>query len=235
MTSSDRVTRPTPRVCRPGAVHAASSHRRRGVWGIAGISIEDSKATETAPTSRGSLGCRLLPTGHWRDTDMCRTTARARWTRKLRPARPLQPGNWDDAGSSCRGEGQGARATCAAGERVVVNNWINALKSLKPARCWRGKGIRQNAISFAWRSSSPRSPLVPHGRRVSSVRSSGAMRPAAFYETTEEAMADHWGNVPRSYEEWGERQARSNFDPSVWFLVRHRRSGARSYAVFPMV
>ena len=40
-----------------------------------------------------------------------------------------------------------------------------------------------------------------------------------FYETSEEAMADHWGYVPRSYEEWRERRERSNFDPSLWFLA----------------
>jgi mycothiol synthase len=27
--------------------------------------------------------------------------------------------------------------------------------------------------------------------------------------------------VPRSYEEWSERRARSSFDPSLWFLVQH--------------
>jgi ribosomal protein S18 acetylase RimI-like enzyme len=41
----------------------------------------------------------------------------------------------------------------------------------------------------------------------------------AFYETTEEAMADHWGHVAISFEEWRERSEMTSFDPSLWFLV----------------
>jgi GNAT superfamily N-acetyltransferase len=40
-----------------------------------------------------------------------------------------------------------------------------------------------------------------------------------FYETAEEAMADAWGHVPRSYEEWRERRTQSAFDPRLWFLA----------------
>jgi mycothiol synthase len=41
----------------------------------------------------------------------------------------------------------------------------------------------------------------------------------ATYEALEEAFSDHWGHVPRSYEQWSERFARSDFDPSLWYLA----------------
>src|SRR5262249_7430917 len=41
----------------------------------------------------------------------------------------------------------------------------------------------------------------------------------ATYEALEEAFFDHWGHVPRPYEQWIERFARSDFDPSLWYLA----------------
>lgn len=43
----------------------------------------------------------------------------------------------------------------------------------------------------------------------------------AFHAALEEAFADHWGHRPESFDDWCERQrVRSNYDPSLWFLVR---------------
>lgn len=43
----------------------------------------------------------------------------------------------------------------------------------------------------------------------------------AFHSALEEAFSDHWEHRPWSFEEWWTRQrARSNYDPSLWFLVR---------------
>ncbi len=41
----------------------------------------------------------------------------------------------------------------------------------------------------------------------------------AVYEAVEEAFSDHWGHVPRSYEQWSTRLSRADFDPSLWFLA----------------
>jgi mycothiol synthase len=42
-----------------------------------------------------------------------------------------------------------------------------------------------------------------------------------FHAALEESFAEHWENEPESFEEWWTRQRhRSNFDPSLWFVVR---------------
>jgi len=43
----------------------------------------------------------------------------------------------------------------------------------------------------------------------------------AFHAALEEAFADHWEPHPEPFESWWDRQvARSNYDPSLWFVVR---------------
>jgi len=41
----------------------------------------------------------------------------------------------------------------------------------------------------------------------------------ATFDAVEEAFSDHWGHVPRTYEQWSERFTRSDFDPTLWFLA----------------
>ncbi|HZT92936.1 MAG TPA: GNAT family N-acetyltransferase [Gaiellaceae bacterium] len=42
-----------------------------------------------------------------------------------------------------------------------------------------------------------------------------------FHSALEEAFSDHWEHHPESFDEWWARQrARSNYDPSLWLLVR---------------
>ena len=42
----------------------------------------------------------------------------------------------------------------------------------------------------------------------------------AFHAAIEEAFEDHWEPHPESFEEWWARQeARSNYDPSLWFVI----------------
>lgn len=44
---------------------------------------------------------------------------------------------------------------------------------------------------------------------------------AAFHATLEEAFADHWEHRPETFDEWwGRQQHRSNFDTSLWFVIR---------------
>jgi mycothiol synthase len=43
----------------------------------------------------------------------------------------------------------------------------------------------------------------------------------AFHAANEEAFEDHWEPHPTPFERWWERQrARTNYDPSLWFLIR---------------
>jgi mycothiol synthase len=43
----------------------------------------------------------------------------------------------------------------------------------------------------------------------------------AFHAAIEEAFEDHWEPHPESFEEWWARQqARSNYDPSLWLVIR---------------
>jgi mycothiol synthase len=105
------------------------------------------------------------------------------------------------------------------GTRVVVNNWINALNADARSLLER-EGYAPVRYFFRMEidfSEEPAAASWPAGVTVRSTGEDEDLRP--FYETSEEAMADHWGHVPRSYEEWRERRTRSNFDPSLWFLA----------------
>ncbi|HET9115587.1 MAG TPA: GNAT family N-acetyltransferase [Gaiellaceae bacterium] len=43
----------------------------------------------------------------------------------------------------------------------------------------------------------------------------------AFHAALEESFAEHWEHSPESFDEWWERQRRrTNFDPSLWFVIR---------------
>jgi mycothiol synthase len=110
-------------------------------------------------------------------------------------------------------------ALAPPGTRVAVHNWINARnpdacsllerEGYAPARYFFRMEIELNE--------EPTAASWPAGVTVRSGDADEDLRP--FYETSEEAMADHWGHVPRSYEEWRDRRTRSNFDPSLWFLA----------------
>ena len=106
------------------------------------------------------------------------------------------------------------------GTRVVVNIWINALnldaRSLLERERYTPVGyfVRME-IDF---SEEPRAGTWPPGITVRSGEADEDLR--VFYETTEEAMADHWGHVAISFEEWRERRERTNIDLSLWFLAR---------------
>jgi GNAT superfamily N-acetyltransferase len=105
------------------------------------------------------------------------------------------------------------------GARVVVNNWINALNTEASSLLER-EGYTPVRYFFRMEITFCEEPPAASWPTGITARSGGAdedLRP--FYETSEEAMADHWGYVPRSYEDWRERRERSNFDPSLWFLA----------------
>ena len=59
---------------------------------------------------------------------------------------------------------------------------------------------------------------LEHGVAIDSFREDEAR---AFHAALEEAFADHWEPHPEPFESWWERQVgRSNFDPSLWYVIR---------------
>jgi mycothiol synthase len=105
------------------------------------------------------------------------------------------------------------------GTRVALNNWINALNADARSLLER-EGYAPARYFFRMETTFHEEPPAsswPAGVTVRSGSASEDLRP--FYETSEEAMAGHWGHVPRSFEEWIERRTQSLFDPSLWFLV----------------
>ena len=43
----------------------------------------------------------------------------------------------------------------------------------------------------------------------------------AFHDALEESFAEHWEHEPESFAEWwGRQRRRTNFDPSLWFVIR---------------
>jgi mycothiol synthase len=105
------------------------------------------------------------------------------------------------------------------GTRVVVNNWVNALNAEARSLLER-EGYTPVRYFFRMEitfSEEPPAPSWPPGIIVRRGSAEEDLRP--FYETSEEAMADHWGHVPRSFEDWIDRRKHANFDPSLWFLV----------------
>lgn len=63
----------------------------------------------------------------------------------------------------------------------------------------------------------PQAPEWPEGITVRTFVPSQDAH--ATFEAVEESFSDHWGHVPRSYEQWSERFSRADFDPSLWFLA----------------
>ena len=103
--------------------------------------------------------------------------------------------------------------------RVAVNNWINALNPQARSLLER-EGYTPVRYFFRMEidfSEEPPAASWPDGASLWRGEADDDLR--AFYETTEEAMADHWGHVAISFEEWRERRERSHFDPRLWFLA----------------
>ena len=105
------------------------------------------------------------------------------------------------------------------GIRVVLQNWINAdseearglleREGYAPARYFL-----QMEMSLA---EDLEPPALPDRFVFRSCEDAGDQR--RMYETIEEAMADHWGHVSRSFEAWMDRRHGSTFDPSLWWLA----------------
>lgn len=110
-------------------------------------------------------------------------------------------------------------ALAPPGTRVAVNNWINAL-NVQARSLLEREGYTPVRYFFRMEidfREEPPAASWPDGITLLPGEADGDLR--AFYETTEEAMADHWGHVAISFEEWREQRERSHFDPSLWFLA----------------
>ena len=103
--------------------------------------------------------------------------------------------------------------------QVVVQNWINALNADARSLLER-EGYAP--VRYFWRmetelAEAPPVPVWPEGIELRPFVRGRDER--AAYATVEEAFADHWGHVPRSYEEWAKNRFGESFDPSLWFLA----------------
>ena len=103
--------------------------------------------------------------------------------------------------------------------RVVLQNWINARNGDACALLER-EGYRpvryfqRMEIALA---DEPEAPAWPEEITVRGAVPDEDLRP--FYETSEEAMADHWGHVGAAFEDWRKQHVGQHFDPGLWFLA----------------
>jgi len=67
----------------------------------------------------------------------------------------------------------------------------------------------------------PEAPVWPEGVTVRTLATGDAALAdqRAVFDAVEEAFADHWGHVPRSFENWIERTHREDFDPRLWYIA----------------
>ena len=105
------------------------------------------------------------------------------------------------------------------GARVVLAN--NVMLSDMPGRqLLEGEGY-DLARAF-WRmgielAAEPEAPAWPEGITLRTFERGRDER--RVFECVEEAFADHWGHVPRGYEEWIARIDWPSFDSSLWLLA----------------
>jgi mycothiol synthase len=65
----------------------------------------------------------------------------------------------------------------------------------------------------------PAPPRLPEGVRIEPFSTADAR---AFHEALDEAFRDHWEHHSEPFEEWwARRRQAADFDPTLWFVVRH--------------
>ncbi len=86
---------------------------------------------------------------------------------------------------------------------------------------FEGRGYREvrrhyeMAIELA---GEPEAPHVPEPLVIDAFRTEDAR---AFHAASSESFEDEWGHSPMEFERWWEMRSKdSNFDPSLWFVVR---------------
>ena len=121
-----------------------------------------------------------------------------------------------------QGRGLGTRLVELAEDRLAddgaarIHAWAFAVDE-RAAELFEQRGYRE-ARRF-WEMAieledEPQEPAVP----VETFREEEA---PAFHAAIEEAFEDHWEPHPEALETWWARQrARTNYDPSLWFVIR---------------
>lgn len=105
------------------------------------------------------------------------------------------------------------------GARVVVQNWINA-DNTAASSLLEGEGYTPFRYFLRMEAALEDELPEPEWPQGVTVRTCEVETDQLLmYETMEEAMADHWGFVPRTWDEWIDRRKGSTWDPSLWFLA----------------
>lgn len=105
------------------------------------------------------------------------------------------------------------------GVQVVLQNWINA-DNASARRLLQSEGYAPARYFLQMQRAlgdDLERPSLRDNMTFRSCEAEGDQR--RMYETIEEAMADHWGHIPRSFEQWMDRRRGSTFDPSLWWLA----------------
>jgi mycothiol synthase len=105
------------------------------------------------------------------------------------------------------------------GARVVLANSV-LLGDERAAQLFESCGYTFVRVYYRMAiamSEQPTTPVWPEGVTLRPFMPGQDER--AVFDCVEEAFADHWGHVPRQFEDWIERTHRAGFDPSLWFLA----------------
>jgi mycothiol synthase len=105
------------------------------------------------------------------------------------------------------------------GARVVLHNWINGNNA---AACSLLEREGYEPMRYFLRMEMPLdgsepAPEWPEGIAPRAFAQGRDER--RFFDASEEAMADHWGHVPITFEDWKQRRMGETFDPTVWFVA----------------
>lgn len=126
----------------------------------------------------------------------------------------VRPSAWGRGVGTQLAELMESRLAAEGAERI--HTWTVAGDSAADD-LFRGRGYREArrfwemAIDF---EEEPPEPCV----QVEPIAEEEAER---FHAALEESFAGHWEHEPESFDEWWTRQRRrSNFDPSLWFVIR---------------
>ena len=128
---------------------------------------------------------------------------------------------------AAHGRGHGARLIEFAEERLLardprpqkIHTWGTAADAAAKA-LFTGRGYRE--VRRFWDMAIELGDEPPPAPEVAVETFTGAEADArAFYAAMDEAFADHWEHHSTGFEKWwAEKRSQSDYDPSVWFLIR---------------
>jgi mycothiol synthase len=123
---------------------------------------------------------------------------------------------------SAQGRGLGTRLLDLVEKRVEeeeaerIHSWTVAADE-RASELFERRGYREVRRFWDMGIDLDEEPAEP-GVAIDTFREEDAR---AFHGANEEAFEDHWEAHPEAFETWWKRQrARTNYDPSLWFLIR---------------